>query len=273
MEGMVSKPPLWQVLKGDRISLKLYLRFRLCALLQPCVQMDLDADNHSEEGIALFGVYAHTMKMIIIQNPVIHPLAGSAVIVCFLVFCRPSWNGSVKADVPVWFCVDTAAIRRGRAFFLTGTGTHFAAGQRAAPFTGMLLSTVPPVDHAQASHAQGSAVLINGNGAGDGVRPPPVGVEVNKRMDFPFLTEAVGSIVVMCGVQAEIPDRDIRVKGPEFPEGDNGAYAVMPPGVQETDMQRQVDTVLCIMGAEQVKGVSEIKDFLITVPAPVCIRV
>lgn len=170
------------------------------ALLQPCVQMDTDADNHSEEGIPLFGVYTHIMKMIIIQNPVIHPLTGSAVIVNFLVFCRSSWNGSVKVDVPVWFCVDTAAIRRGGAFFLTGTGVHFAAGQWATLLTGMFLFTVPPVDHAQASHAQGSAILINGDGSRDGIRSALFGVEVDKRPDFPFLAKAIGSIIVMCGI-------------------------------------------------------------------------
>lgn len=235
--------------------------------------MDADADNHSEEGIPLFGVYAHIMKMIIIQDPVVHPLTGSAVMVCFPVFSRSSWNGSVKADVPVWFCVDTAAIRRGRAFFLTGTGTHFAAGHWTAPFTGMLLFTVPPVDHAQSSHAQWSAVPINGDGARDGIRAATVGIKVNKRPDVPFLAEAISGIVVMCGVQAEVPERDIRVDGLKFPEGDDGADAVVAPGIQETDMQRQVDTVLCIVGAEEVKGMAEIKDFLITVPAPVCIRV
>ena len=137
----------------------------------------------------------------------------------------------------------------------------------------MLLFTVPPVDHTEPGHAQRGAVLINGDGVRDGIRASPVSVEVNERPDIPFLAEPISGIVVMCGVQADIPDRDVRVKSPEFPEGDNGAYAVMPPGVQETDMQRQIDTVLCIVGAEHVKGVAEIKDFFITVPSPVCIGV
>ncbi len=137
----------------------------------------------------------------------------------------------------------------------------------------MLLFTVPPVDHTKPGHAQGCAVFIDGDGVRDGIRAAAVGIKVNKRPDVPFLAEPISGIVVMCGVQADIPDRDVRVKSPEFPEGDNGAYAVMPPGVQETDMQRQIDTVLCIVGAEHVKGVAEIKDFFITVPSPVCIGV
>ncbi len=73
----------------------------------------------------------------------------------------------------------------------------------------------------------------------------------------------------MGGVQADIPDGDIRVDCPEFPEGDDGADAVVPPGVQETDMQGQVNAVFRVMGAEHVEGVSEIIGFLFAVPAPV----
>ena len=38
-------------------------------------------------------------------------------------------------------------------------------------------------------------------------------------------------------------------------------------------MQGQVNTDFCIVGAEHVKGVSKVKDFLITVPAPVGIGI
>ena len=38
-------------------------------------------------------------------------------------------------------------------------------------------------------------------------------------------------------------------------------------------MEREVDSDVCIMGAENVKGMSEIKDIFITVPPPVSIRV
>lgn len=235
--------------------------------------MDADADNHSKEGIPLFGVYAHIMKMIIIQDPVIHPLTGSAVIVNFLVFWRSSWNGSVKADVPVRFCVDTAAVRRGRTFFPAGAGGCFAADKRAAPFAGMLLLTVPPVDHTETGHTQWGAVFINGDRIRDGIRAPPVGIKVNKRPDIPFLAEGVSGIVVMGRVQADIPDRDIWVNGFKFPEGDDGADAVMASGIQEADMQGQVNTDGGIVCAEHVKSVAKIKSFFIAVPAPVGIRI
>ena len=40
--------------------------FRFCSFLQPCVQMDTDADNHDKEGIAFSGVDAHVMEIVII---------------------------------------------------------------------------------------------------------------------------------------------------------------------------------------------------------------
>ena len=77
----------------------------------------------------------------------------------------------------------------------------------------------------------------------------------------------------MCGIQAEIPDGDIRIDRFKFTEGNNGAYTVVPPGIQETDMQGQVNANVRIMGTEHVKGVAEIKDLLIAVPAPVSIGI
>lgn len=98
-------------------------------------------------------------------------------------------------------------------------------------------------------------------------------VAVNKRPDLPFLAEPVGGIVVMGGVQADIPDRDIRVNGLKFPEGDNGTDAVVPPGVQETDMQWQVNADPGIVGTEHVKRMPEIESSLVAVPSLVSIRI
>ena len=235
--------------------------------------MDADTDNHGEEGIVLPGVDAHIMKMVIIQNSVIYPFTGSAVVVDALIFLCSPWDRGIETDVPVRFCIDTASVGRGRTVLFTGTGIHFAAGERAAPLAGMLLFAVSPVDHAETGHAQRGAVTVNGDGVRDGIRAPAVIVEVDKGTYLPFLAQPVGGIVVMGRIQADIPDRDIRVKGLEFPEGDDGADAVMPPGIQESDMEGQVNAGLGIMRAEHVKGMPEIIDFLFTVPSPVGIRV
>ena len=258
---------------GTQKRFKTGLRFFLCPFLQPGIQMDVDADDHSEEGIAFSGMDAHIMEMVIIKNPVIDPFAGSAVVVDQLIFIRPPGDRSIEPNIPVRFCVDTAAIGRWRTFLFTRAGPHFATGKGTAPFACMLLFTVPPVDHTETSHAQGSAVFVNGDGIRDGLRPAAVIIQVNERAYLPFLAKGIGGIVVICGIQADVTDRDIRVKCPEFAEGDDGGDAVVPPGIDETDMEREVNPDVCIMGAEHIKGMSEIKDFLVAVPSPVSIRV
>lgn len=77
----------------------------------------------------------------------------------------------------------------------------------------------------------------------------------------------------MCRVQAKVFDRDIRVYGLKFPEGNNGADAVVPSGIQETDMQGQVNANLCIMETEHIKSMPEIEGFFVAVPSPVCVGV
>lgn len=198
--------------------------------------MDVDADDHGEKGVMYSGVDAHIMKMVIIEYPVIYPFTGSTVLINLFVFLCAARDRWIKPDVPFRFGVNAPAVSGGRAFLPAWAGIHFAAGKGAAPFTGMFLPAVSPVDHAGSCHAQGSAVCVNGNGVRDGIRPSPVGVEVNKRADPPFPTEAVSGIVVMGGVQTEIPDRDIGIDRPEFTEGDNVADAVVTSGIQKTDV-------------------------------------
>lgn len=244
-----------------------------CVFLQTRIQMDADADDCGKEGIAFSGMDAHIVQMVVIQHPVVYPFAGSTVVVDFLIFRSPSGYRSIESDVPVGFGIDAAAIGGRGTLIPACAGAGFATGERAAPFAGMLLLTIAPVDHTETGHAQRRAVFINGDGIRNGSGPPPVRVEVNKRSDLPFLAKAICGIVVMCRVQTDIPDRDVRIDGCEFPKGNNRADAVMPPGVKEADMERQVNADMGIVGAEHVKGVSEIKDFLIAVPAPVCVGI
>lgn len=83
--------------------------------------MYIDADGHGEEGIPLSGMDAHIMKMVIVEDPVVYPFAGSAVIVDLLIFRRPSRHGSIEADVPFRLGIDAAAIGGWGAFLFTGT--------------------------------------------------------------------------------------------------------------------------------------------------------
>lgn len=223
------------------------LRFLLRELLQACIQMDVDADGHGEKGIAFPGMDAHIMQMVIIKHPVIYPFAGSPVVVNLLIFFRTSWHRGIEPDVPVRFCVNTAAIGGWGTFLLTGAGVSLAAGKGTAPFAGMLLLTIAPVDHAETGHAQGSAIRINRDRVWNGIRSAPVRVKVDERADPPFFAEPISGIVVMCGIETEVADRDIRVDGPKLPQGDDSVNTVVPSGIEEADMEWEVNANVCIM--------------------------
>lgn len=55
--------------------------------------MDVDADDHGEKRIPFSGMDSHIMEMVVIQNPVVYPFAGSPVVVNLLVFIRAPRDG------------------------------------------------------------------------------------------------------------------------------------------------------------------------------------
>lgn len=123
--------------------------------------MDVDSCNHGEEGIPLFGMDPHIMQVIVIEDPVIHTLGACAVIIDFPVFFRAPGYRSVQADIPIGFRINAVAIGgRGTGDF-AGTLFFPPRGYRTAPFAGVPVRAVSPVDHAQACLAERSAIGIN----------------------------------------------------------------------------------------------------------------
>lgn len=110
------------------------------------------------------------MQMVVIQYSVVYPFTADVVVVDFLIFLYTAGDGRIKADIPIGFGIDAPPIVRREVFLLIRAGVLFAAGKMAAPFAGMLLFAVALVDHAEAGHAEGSAVLLNVDGIRDGFR-------------------------------------------------------------------------------------------------------
>ena len=77
----------------------------------------------------------------------------------------------------------------------------------------------------------------------------------------------------MGGIQTKIPDGNIGVERFKFAQGDDGADAVVPSGIEESDVEGKVNTRIRVVGAKHVEGVAKIKSPLVTVPAPVRIGV
>ena len=107
---ILKPPPMAGFRSGPGKVQKSGLSVRFCVLLQTRIQMDTDADDCGEEGIAFSGMDAHIVQMVVIQHPVVYPFTGSAVVVDFLIFLSPSGYWSIEPDVPVGFGIDAAAI-------------------------------------------------------------------------------------------------------------------------------------------------------------------
>ena len=110
--GHEFKTSLLAGFESGRSKVKNGLRFLLCPFLQPCIQMDVDTDDHGEERITFSGMDAHIMQVVIIKYPIVNSFTGSTVVVDLLIFLRTSGDRSIEPDIPVRFCVDTAAIGR-----------------------------------------------------------------------------------------------------------------------------------------------------------------
>ena len=147
------------------------------------------------------------MQMVIIEYPVVYPFVRSAVTVGLLIFLRSPRDRGIESDVPVRLGVDTAVIGGGGTCFPAGAGSYFTAGKGTAPFTGMLLFTVPPVDHTVNGHTQGSTIFVNGDGLRDGFGPAAVHIKVNKRTDIPFLAEHVERMSKIKDLLVTVPVR------------------------------------------------------------------
>ena len=104
--------------------------------------------------------------------------------------------------------------------------------------------------------ADGCPVFINCNFIRNGFWHAAVHIQVNKRPDAPCFAKVIGRIVVICRIKAQVLDGNVRIKVTKFLKRDNPADAVVAPCVQETDMQRKVDSKLAVMVRQHVQRIS-----------------
>ena len=179
--------------------------------------MNIDPCDHGKERIPLSGMYSHIMQMVVIEYPVINPFGSSTIVIDLFVLFRTPCNRCVESDIPGGFGVDTPSVRGIRAALAGITFFLFATGNGAAPFAAAASGAESPVDHAESGLTDGCTIGINADMAGNCLGSSTIGIEVNKRADIPCLAEIIGGIVIMCRVQAEVFDADVRVQGTELP--------------------------------------------------------
>ena len=72
------------------------------------------------------------------------------------------------------------------------------------------------VTHTVTGLAYRCSIGIDPDEIRNGFGPSAFGIEINEWPDFPSFAELIGGIIVMGGIQAKIPDRDIWIESPEF---------------------------------------------------------
>lgn len=143
--------------------------------------MDADADYGGKERVVLLPVYPHAVEPIVIENPVVDPFSGCALVIDFLISLCAAGNICIQADIPVRSCFDDPSV------FSRGTGTAAFCcmffTERTAPheISGAFIISV--WEHGEPGTAQGSAVAVDPDGVRDGLWPSAFVVEVNKSTD------------------------------------------------------------------------------------------
>ena len=117
-----------------------------------------------------------------------------------------------EPDVPVRFCVDTASIGRRGTFLLAGAGVGFPAGKRGQRHLRECFCLQSPqltIRRPAMHRGVPSLSMVIESGMDTGL--PRFSLRSMKGWIPPLLAEPIGRIVVMGGVQADVPDGDIVV--------------------------------------------------------------
>ena len=213
----------------------------------PCVCMYVYASDYHKKSISFSSVDALGMQIVIVQGAVVYLFTGCAVFINFFIFPRAPGNRGIKARIPVRFCIDAPPVWGFGAFIPARTGIHFAAGQRTAPFAPAAAGAIAPVYHPVAGLADGRSILIDHNFIWNGIWHAADGIQIGKRPDVPCFTKVMGRVVVICGIETQILDGNVRIKATKFFKRDNPADTIVASCIQETNMERKVDSKLSVM--------------------------
>lgn len=171
--------------------------------------MDIYSYYHSKEGVALFAADLHIVQVIVVENPVIDSFGRGSGLVYFLPFFRPAWNGREETDIPIRFCVDDSSIFGRGAGLFKGARFYGATSGGATPFETGTAFTKAVINHLLHARAEWNPVFCKRNRWWECLWMPPVRVKVNKWDNSPCLTQFIGWIIVICGIQTKVFHREI----------------------------------------------------------------
>ena len=123
------------------------------------VQMDIDGVKEGKESQGFLASALRMLKAVIGENPVVHPLGGSAFIIDSLPFVRTARNRGEEAKVVSMAKIDGFAVRSGAADVGVRAIGDAAEDAGSAEFGTELIAFKAPVDHLVTVRADGDAVF------------------------------------------------------------------------------------------------------------------
>lgn len=241
--------------------------------LMPGIKVNAYAYKHGPEREMIFAPYQKLLQAVIIQDPVIDPLAGSTFSVNILELLGIPGDAWVETQVGMVLNIDSAAIAARGAGSLKGAGGNAPAFKGTAVFMCILCRIAAPGNHFMAGLAERVAEPVKRNGARCSFGSLCAAVDIDKSVDVPVFQEPVGGEVVVCGIKADIfGEKPISI-APEIIDGKKEIFTVMPPCLGKIEQEREFDFKLRIPGAEHIEGITKIPGFIGAVQAPGGIRV
>lgn len=174
------------------------------------------------------------------QDSIVDTLGGGTLIHNQFETCAASGDSGKQAQIPIRFGIDDPAIR-GRRAAIAGIGTFaFAKGAWAAPLDpAAVLATKAGTHHLMPGGADRYAVAID-NAALELAVAVIRFIQGNDSVDIPFAKELVCGVVVAGAVGDKGVDGKFRIEVPELGDSDDGGNAVMALGVNDTQIQGQI---------------------------------
>lgn len=220
--------------------------------------MDADSDQHAPKRKVVCSAYLQVLQMVVVEDAVIYPLAGSAFLVNIFVFLGIPRYARLEAEVAVVFYVNAAPIAAGGAFAGIWAFINAAAFERAAVLFRIFCGIVSPWTHFVSGPADRMPILVEGDVPGSVCRSFRAPVDVDQRIDVPSFQEFIGRDVVMRRIKADVFRGNVRAVASEIIYGIEEVLAVVAARACKFHQERKLNLELVIPAAQHIERMAEI---------------
>ncbi len=271
--------PLSESTNPNKCFLIEYIRILLCYIWRyplffiPRIQMETHPDDHCPKGIVVIPADLQVEQMVIIQNPVIYALTGSAFFIdSFILLTAPRDPGR-KSEIRINLEINGPSITALGTFRRAGAFFGPAAGQGTTVFVCLFIFIKAPAAHPEPGLAEGMPVFIQSKIFRQSIRCAAPAVDIDQGVDIPAIEQPVSRKIIMCGIQAEIGGRDTKLMDTESVYSIEEVDTVVPFGAGVIHKKWELNPEIRITEREHIERASVIPVFFMAVPAPFGIRV